>query len=174
MTKGKLFAVALAALPLAGCLTDQPPANVPHAVAQLNPASGSDVRGTVHFYELKKGVRVVAEVTGLSPGKHGFHIHDKGDCSDPNANSAGPHFNPGGLKHGSPEGPERHVGDLGNIIADASGKGRYDRLDAALSFGGTNGILGRAVIIHATADDLTSQPAGNAGARIACGKIELK
>jgi Cu-Zn family superoxide dismutase len=174
MTKGKLFALALATLPLTGCLTDQPPANVRHAVVQLNPASGSDVRGTVHFYELKKGMRVVAEVTGLTPGKHGFHIHDKGDCSAPDATSAGPHFNPGGLKHGGPETAERHVGDLGNIIADAAGKGRYDRVDAALSFDGTNGILGRAVIVHATVDDLTSQPAGNAGARIACGKIELK
>ncbi len=174
MTTKTMFALALAALPLTGCLTNQPPANVRHAVAELNPTAGSQVRGAVHFYDLKKGVRVVADVTGLTPGQHGFHVHDKGDCSAPDATSAGPHFNPAGLKHGAPGSAERHAGDFGNIVADASGQARMDRVDATISFDGPNSILNRAVIVHAGADDLTSQPAGNAGPRAACGKIELK
>ena len=153
-----------------------------HAMAELNPASGSNVRGTVHFYETKKGVRVVANVSGLTPGKHGFHIHDKGDCSAPDAKSAGPHFNPTKMKHGGPNDAERHAGDFGNITADASGNATWKTVDSHISFDGPNSIIGKGVIVHANEDDLKTQQSdtttppttpGNAGARVACGEIKV-
>ncbi len=146
-----------------------------HAMAELNPASGSNVRGTVHFYETSKGVRVVAKVTGLTPGEHGFHIHEKGDCSAPDASSAGGHFNPTGAKHGGPKDAERHAGDFGNIVADASGVANFKTVDFHISFDGPNSIIGRGVIVHANPDDLKSQTPtpGNAGKRVACGNIQL-
>lgn len=157
---------------ISGCQSDS--GNGRHAVAELSPASGSNVRGTVHFYETSKGVRVVAKVNGLTPGPHGFHIHEKGDCSAPDATSAGGHFNPTGAKHGAPHAAERHAGDFGNIVANASGEGRYENLDARITFDGPNSIIGRAVIVHANADDMTTQPTGNAGGRVACGVIQMK
>jgi Cu-Zn family superoxide dismutase len=146
-----------------------------HAMAELSPASGSNVRGTVHFYETSKGVRVIARVSGLTPGLHGFHIHDKGDCSAPDAASAGPHFNPTGKKHGGPNDTERHAGDFGNITADASGKATFKTVDSHISFDGANSIIGRGVIVHANPDDLKSQTPtpGNAGPRVACGVIKV-
>ena len=142
------------------------------AVAVLSPTQGNNVTGTITFTEERGGVRVVADVRGLSPGSHGFHVHDKGDCSAPDAQSAGGHFNPDGAPHAGPDAAQRHAGDLGNIIADASGHGRLDRVDRQLTFDGPHAILGHAVIVHAKADDLKSQPAGDAGARVACGVIK--
>lgn len=144
-----------------------------HALAELNPASGSTVRGTVHFYETGKGIKVVAKVSGLTPGLHGFHIHEKGDCSAPDAMSAGGHFNPTGMKHGGPHDTERHAGDFGNITADATGHAVFELVDTRITFDGPNSIIGRGVIVHGKADDLTGQPAGNAGPRVACGSILL-
>jgi Cu-Zn family superoxide dismutase len=144
------------------------------AVAELSATQGNKVKGKIVFIQEDAGVHVMADVTGLAPGEHGFHIHEKGDCSSPDGKSAGDHFNPTGMPHAGPTDVKRHVGDLGNLTADASGKAQYDRVDAQLAFEGTNSILGRAVIVHATKDDLSSQPAGNAGARIACGVIELE
>jgi superoxide dismutase, Cu-Zn family len=160
---------------LVGCKTSETgSAGGRAAVAELNPTQGNNVRGVVRFTQTKAGVQVVADITGLTPGKHGFHIHDKGDCSAPDATSAGPHFNPTGAKHAGPDDADRHVGDLGNITADASGKAQYKRVDSKLSFDGPNSILNRAVIVHAVPDDLMTQPAGNAGARVACGIIQGK
>jgi Cu-Zn family superoxide dismutase len=146
-----------------------------HAMAELSPASGSEVRGTVHFYETSKGVRVVANISGLKPGLHGFHIHDKGDCSAPDASSAGGHFNPGGMKHGGPNDAQRHAGDFGNITADASGKATFKTVDSHIGFDGPNSIIGRGVIVHANPDDLVSQTPtpGNAGPRVACAVIKV-
>jgi Cu-Zn family superoxide dismutase len=143
-------------------------------VARLAPSSGSNVSGTVTFTQQGNGVRVVAHLTGLSEGTHGFHIHEKGDCSAPDASSAGGHFNPFGHDHGAPAAAtdKRHAGDLGNIEAKASGKADYERTDTVLSFTGEASILGRSVIVHEKADDLTTQPTGNAGGRVACGVIE--
>jgi superoxide dismutase, Cu-Zn family len=170
---GKTFIIAaLAAFTFAGCKTGHDQSHGRHAMAQLNPTTTNSVRGTVHFTETRKGVKVVAHITGLTPGKHGFHIHEKGDCSAPDATSAGPHFNPTGSPHAGPDAPARHIGDLGNITANASGLAHYERTDKHLSFDGPNSILNRAVIVHAVPDDLTSQPAGNAGARVACGVIQ--
>lgn len=144
------------------------------ASAELKPTEGSAVVGTITFTSEDGGVRVVAVVEGLVPGLHGFHVHEVGDCSAPDASSAGGHFNPHGAPHGGPEVPpgERHVGDLGNLEADANGVAKYERLDQLLALTGPDSIVGKAVIVHAKADDLGTQPAGDAGPRLACGVIQ--
>jgi len=141
------------------------------AIAVLHPAQGDDVHGTITFREVVDGVRVEGEITGLAPGKHGFHVHEFGDCSAPDASSAGGHFNPTNQPHGAPDSSERHEGDMGNVEADSSGVAKVNYLDHVLSFVGAKSLIGRAVIVHAKADDLKSQPAGDAGARVACGVI---
>lgn len=143
------------------------------AVAELEPTEGSDVRGTVTFTEENDGIRIVASVTGLSPGAHGFHVHEFGDCSAADASSAGAHFDPTDGEHAGPDHDMRHVGDLGNIVVDEDGTASYDRLDTVISFEGTNSILDKAVIVHESEDDLVTQPTGDAGGRLACGVIEL-
>jgi superoxide dismutase, Cu-Zn family len=172
--KGTFGAAAMiAVLGAGGCMTDEHHGR--HAVAELSPASGSNVRGTVRFEETGKGIRVVANVTGLTPGKHGFHVHAKGDCSAPDASSAGGHFNPANTKHGGPKDAERHAGDFGNITADASGTAKADFVDTHISFDGPNSIVGKGVIVHEKEDDLVSQQPtpGNAGKRVACGTVDL-
>jgi len=142
------------------------------AVAVLHPTVGNKVSGTVTFIEVADGVQVHAEITGLAPGNHGFHVHEFGDCSVPDATSAGAHFNPTNKPHAGPDAPERHVGDMGNVEADASGKATLEYVDHQISL--TNdqqSAIGRSVVVHAKADDLKSQPAGDSGARIACGVI---
>mgnify|MGYP003111825821 CR=1 FL=1 len=141
-------------------------------VAVLHPASGSDVEGVVLFSNTDEGVRVGAQVNGLAPmSSHGFHIHEFGDCRDADAGSAGGHFNPHGQPHGAPDAERRHIGDLGNLVTNGAGVAQTNVVDPELSFAGADSILGRAVVIHAGADDLQSQPSGDAGARIACGVI---
>jgi Cu-Zn family superoxide dismutase len=142
------------------------------AIAVLSPAPNGNVRGTVTFTEETEGIRVTASIEGLTPGAHGFHIHEKGDCSSPDFSSAGPHFNPLQMPHGSPTDPQHHSGDFGNLEANAQGIARYERVFSWLTFKGTNSIIGHAVIVHEKADDMKSQPAGNAGARLACGVIQ--
>jgi Cu-Zn family superoxide dismutase len=152
--------------------TDEaPPART--AAVQLHPTEGYDVRGTVTIAEFEGGVRVSAEVTGLSEGEHGFHIHETGDCSAPDATSAGDHFAPDGSRHGGPDErpPEAHVGDMGNLIAAAGGRASYERDFRDMGFTGEYGIAGRAIVVHAEPDDMESQPAGAAGDRVACGVI---
>jgi Cu-Zn family superoxide dismutase len=142
------------------------------AVAVLHPTAGNKVSGTVTFTEEADGVKVRAEITGLTPGNHGFHVHEFGDCSAADATSAGAHFNPTHKPHAGPDAPERHVGDMGNIQADASGKATLEYVDHQISL--TNdqrSVIGRSVVVHAKADDLKSQPAGDSGARVACGVI---
>lgn len=141
------------------------------AIALIRPTKGNSARGKVTFTRVPDGIKIVADIDGLSPGKHGFHIHETGDCSAPDASSAGGHFNPEGTHHGSPDSLDRHAGDLGNIMADKKGHGHYERIDAMLRFDGPTSILGKAIIIHADPDDFVSQPAGNAGKRIGCGVI---
>lgn len=140
------------------------------AIAVLHSASGSKVMGTVTFTQMGDTVQVVADITGLSPGKHAFHIHECGDCSAADASSAGGHFNPMHKPHGAPDAVERHAGDLGNLEADATGKAHLELKDNMLKLSGENCILGRGVIIHEKVDDW-SQPTGNAGGRQACGVI---
>ena len=144
------------------------------AIAVLHPTAGNKAGGTVTFTEEADGVRVQADITGLTPGKHGFHVHEFGDCSAADLASAGGHFNPTSKPHAGPDAAARHVGDMGNVEADASGAAKLDYVDHEISL--TNdqrSVIGRSVIVHAKADDLKSQPAGDSGARIACGVIGL-
>ncbi|MFW6371606.1 MAG: superoxide dismutase family protein, partial [Bacteroidota bacterium] len=137
----------------------------------LHPTEGNNVSGTVTFTRNGSSIKVVAEIEGLTPGLHGFHIHEYGDCSAPDATSAGGHFNPDDSDHGGPNDEERHVGDLGNIEAGEDGRARLELTDTVISFTGPNSVIGRAVVVHEKEDDLTSQPTGDAGGRLACGII---
>lgn len=172
MTRYKTIALSLLSAALvAGCATT--PAG-PALTAQLSARSGSTVSGTVSFSEVAGGVMVDARVSGLTAGEHGFHIHELGDCSAPDASSAKGHFNPSGQPHGLVSRPEHHAGDMPNLIANAQGEALYsfELIGAALT--GPTGILGRSVVIHADPDDYQSQPAGNSGKRVACGTIVAK
>jgi Cu-Zn family superoxide dismutase len=146
---------------------------VQQAIANLAPTKGYDVSGTVKFTRVKGGIKIVADVEGLTPGKHGFHVHENGDCTSDDASSAGPHFNPDGVKHGGPNDPVRHVGDMGNLDAGNDGKAHYEWVDSLMTFEGPHNIIGRSVIVHGNADDFKTQPSGNSGPRVACGIIEV-
>lgn len=139
--------------------------------ATVAPTQGNEVRGTVSFDPAEGGVRMTANLEGLPPGEHGFHIHVNGDCSAPDGSSAGDHFNPTQHPHGAPDAPPHHMGDLGNITADAEGRAQVSRTFQGVQLEGDDGITGRAVIVHAKPDDFKTQPTGNAGARLACGVI---
>lgn len=162
----------------AGCTTyaaDKDAAKGKTAMAHVMGAGDNKdkISGHLEFHEVADGVHVTGEIKGLTPGKHGFHIHEKGDLSDPALKSAGGHFNPGKHKHGGPDSSEHHAGDFGNITADEKGVAKVDATFKGVSIGGAdNGIVGRSVIVHAKEDDMKSDPAGNAGDRIAGGKIE--
>jgi len=142
------------------------------AIAVLRSTAGNNVTGTVTFTEVEDGVRVDAVITGLTPGKHGFHVHEFGDCSAPDAGSAGGHFNPTNKPHGGADAIERHLGDMGNVEADASGAAKLTYLDHRMSLANDKlSIVGRAVIVHAKPDDLKTQPSGDSGDRVACGVV---
>jgi Cu-Zn family superoxide dismutase len=142
------------------------------AVAVLHPTAGNNVSGTVTFTEVADGVQVEANIAGLTPGKHGFHVHEFGDCSAADAASAGAHFNPTNQPHAGPDVQARHVGDMGNVEADGSGAAKLNYVDREMSLkNDQRSIIGRSVIVHAKADDLKSQPTGDSGARVACGVI---
>ncbi|HMV19905.1 MAG TPA: superoxide dismutase family protein [Rhodocyclaceae bacterium] len=145
------------------------------ATATLSPTKGNTTAGAVTFVQNGAQVRVVAEISGLTPGPHGFHVHEKGDCSAPDGTSAGGHFNPTGKSHGHPNQGEHHVGDFPQLVADASGMARltFSTPDLAVGSGATN-VIGRAVIVHGGVDDFKSQPAGNSGPRVACGVINAR
>ena len=145
--------------------------DVTKATCKLESKSGSQVTGMITFTKTGDEVQVVGDITGLKPGKHGFHLHEKGDCSAADAASAGAHFNPGQHKHGGPTTAERHEGDLGNIEADASGKAHID-WKGKMSLSGGDSIIGKSVVVHEKEDDLKTDPSGNSGARQACGVIE--
>ncbi len=148
-----------------------PPAT--SAIAVVNPASGSSVHGTVRFVQAGDAVKVVADLEGLTPGaQHGFHIHEFGDCSSPDATSAGSHYDAAGtMHHGKPDDAVKHSGDMGNVIADANGKTHLEMTLSGISISGSQApIIGRGVVVHAKPDDFW-QPVGNAGGRIGCGVI---
>jgi Cu-Zn family superoxide dismutase len=152
---------------------EQAVAPIENAIAVLQPTNGSTVSGTISFTKVKGGVKVVAEINGLKPGQHGFHIHEFGDISSMDGKSAGGHFNPHNKKHGAPIDTERHVGDLGNVIADENGHAHFEWVDPLIKFSGIDSIIGRTVVVHQGKDDLHSQPTGNAGARAAVGVIGI-
>ena len=145
--------------------------NATKATAILHPSSGSEVKGQVTFTKTGDDVQVVADIENLKPGKHGFHIHEKGDCSAPDASSAGAHFNPTHQHHGGPATAEHHAGDLGNITADTTGRVHLE-WTGKLQLNGPDSIIGKSVVVHEKEDDLKTDPTGNSGGRIACGVIE--
>jgi Cu-Zn family superoxide dismutase len=144
--------------------------SVTEAVAVLVSTAGNKVSGTVTFTQEEAGIRVHAEVSGLTPGLHGFHVHEFGNVTKDDGTACGGHFNPHGVEHGKSEARTRHAGDLGNLEADENGKAVYDRLDAQISFADAENIIGRGLIVHEKADDF-GQPTGNAGGRVAMGVI---
>lgn len=145
---------------------------MPSAVAQVAPTQGNTAQGAVVFHDMGGQVMVHARLTGLKPGaEHGFHVHEKGDCSAPDATSAGGHYNPDNQPHG-PQDAAHHAGDLPALRADASGNVDVHIVVRGLTVGsGTGDILGRAVVVHAQPDDYKTQPTGNSGGRIGCGVI---
>ncbi len=151
----------------------QPDSALTRAIAVLSPTQGNNVNGVVTFTKVADGIKIVAHIEGLTPGKHGFHIHQFGDCSAPDGNAAGGHFNPEGMRHGSPLDAKHHAGDMGNIEADAGGVADLEWVDPMMSLDGPESIIGRGLIIHANPDDMKTQPTGNAGARVACGVIGI-
>ena len=173
---GAAAAVALTTFPVAAQHAhhqEQASGAPTKAVAVLAPTAGNSVHGVVTFTTVSGGVRITTQVEGLPAGGHGFHIHELGDCSAPDGTSAGGHFNPAGTAHAGPDAQARHVGDLGNLTADAQGNASYDRTDTQVSLTGPRGVIGRGVIVHAQPDDITTQPTGAAGARLACGVIGI-
>ena len=185
-----LVVLAAAFLTLAGCgggeevdldvdttgvVTDMGQEEEMTAVAMLEPTEGNNARGTVTFTQMDGAVQVQADLTGLAPGQHGFHVHENGDCSN-NAEAAGGHFAPQGNPHGAPDAPmgQRHVGDFGNLDVGADSTANYTRVDSLIALEGMNSIVGKAVVIHANADDLQSQPSGNSGPRVACGVVQMQ
>jgi Cu-Zn family superoxide dismutase len=162
-------ALTLAAL-AAGCASTM--TAEPGARAMLAPTAGNQANGTVTFVARGDKLRVSAKVAGLTPGPHGFHIHEKGDCSAPDATSAGGHFNPAGKAHGDPATANHHGGDMPMLTADAAGNATLEATIDTVTIGSGDGdIVGRAVVIHKDPDDFKTQPTGNSGARVACGVI---
>ncbi len=144
---------------------------ITRAIAIIHPVGENSVSGIIRFEQSVAGIKIFADVQGLSPGNHGFHIHEFGDCHAPDAKSAGGHFNPDNNAHGGPLDIIRHIGDLGNLSADENGNAHLEKIDTRISLSGSQSVIGRAIIIHANEDDYKSQPTGNAGARVACGVI---
>jgi Cu-Zn family superoxide dismutase len=170
----RVFVIAIAAaLALAGCARMQDMmTKKPGASATVLPTKDSTVRGSVKFTQKDDHVIVSGRITGLAPGAHGFHIHEKGNCTAPDGSSAGPHFNPETMKHGGPTAGARHGGDLGNITADAGGVAEFTINAVGISLGAdATSVVGRSVVVHAKPDDLKTDPSGGSGARLGCGLI---
>jgi len=166
-------AVILAAVLFAGVsLSAAEETKTLKAVCELKATKGNKVEGKIIFIQRKGHVTVRAHVSGLAPGKHGFHIHECGDCSASDGSSAKGHFNPEKHVHGGPSAKERHAGDLGNLIANSKGIADYERNDRTIQLAGKDNIMNKAVIVHEKVDDYKTQPTGNAGARVACGVIK--
>jgi Cu-Zn family superoxide dismutase len=141
------------------------------AVCVLEPIGKSGVTGTITFEMVGNHVHVSGKISGLTPGKHGFHIHQFGDLTDGDkGESAGGHFNPHKMQHGAPDARTRHVGDLGNAEANSEGVALIDQNDQLIKLSGGDSIIGRSVVVHANPDTFV-QPTGNAGGRVAVGVV---
>ena len=159
---------------LIGCKTNTAINPATKLVIAFQPKSNSTVMGTATFVEKNGKVTLVAKLTGLTPGVHAIHIHEKSDCSAADGSSAGGHWNPTFKKHGKLGEGEAHKGDIGNFNADEKGNGTITFASNEWSIGSadeTKNILGKSLIVHQGADDYVSQPAGNAGDRVACSAI---
>ncbi|WP_428311076.1 superoxide dismutase family protein [Hydrocarboniphaga sp.] len=182
-----LYAIPLVAVAaLAACKKSEPAApaamagpsaeaSVVSAETRLKATDGNEAKGDIKFVSAAGGVKISGTLEGLKPGGvSAFHVHEKGDCSAPDASSAGGHLNPDGKPHGNMTAGDHHAGDMPNITADSEGKAMVDVTVPGLEIGtgSAKDVIGKALVVHAGADDYTSQPAGNAGGRIACGVIE--
>ena len=169
----RLWMIPLAAALAWACNTTST-VHRPAAMVNLSPTANQTAKGTVHFTEMADGeVEVSVDLTGVAAGQHGFHVHDKGDCGD-NGNASGGHFNPTSTPHGAPTAAQHHAGDFGNVNADANGVVKTTFRTRAITVSpGPTSVVGHAIILHGGVDDLTTQPSGNAGPRIACGVVEV-
>jgi len=166
---------------LSGCASSKsarpaaaPPAPAgPQATAAIEGRSGSALTGTATFTQSLGAVHIVVDVNNAPDGVHAVHLHEKGDCSAPDAASAGGHFNPGHMQHGAPEAAQHHAGDFGNMTVGADGHGHLELDSTNLTVApGEMSIVGHAIVVHAKADDFQTQPTGNAGGRIGCGVVK--
>jgi len=166
----KIYAPLAAAILVSACASYS---SGPSATAQLEATKGNTVTGTVSFAKKGDVVWVSGEVRGLAPNtEHGFHIHEKGDCSSGDGMSTGGHFNPLGKAHGAHDHSEHHAGDLASLKADANGVARFSYESPTLAVGeGSADVIGHGLIVHRDADDFKTQPTGNSGPRVACGVI---
>jgi Cu-Zn family superoxide dismutase len=179
-----LYAIPLAAVVgLAACKKTEPAAStapaaeagIVSAETSLKATEGNNAKGDIKFVSADGGVKISGTLEGLKPGGvNAFHVHEKGDCSAADASSAGGHLNPDGKPHGNMSAGDHHAGDMPNVTADADGKATVEVTVPGLEIGtgGAKDVIGKALVVHADADDYSSQPAGNAGGRIACGVIE--
>lgn len=185
------FVIAVAAvIALAGCQPQQPeqqaeqptvppepmPVQTRVAVAPIGPASGSTVTGMATFTESNGTVTLELTLENASPGAHGVHIHETGDCSATDASSAGGHWNPTGEEHGKWGEPPFHLGDIGNVEVGEDGTGSLTMSTDLWSVGDRSDrdVVGTSVVVHSGADDFTTQPAGDSGERIGCGVIRMQ
>jgi len=144
------------------------------ATAKIEAKSGSEVTGLATFTKTGDAIAVVVTIAGASPGEHGLHVHEKGDCSSADGKSAGGHFNPKGVDHGAPGASPSHAGDFGNITIGPDGTGKLELTTKAITLEkGETSVIGRGIIFHAKKDDF-GQPTGNAGSRLGCGVITAK
>ena len=185
MTPTRIFVISILAASLAACASAPPPKpvapaqpqhRVQRAQANIAPASACLVSGRLAIVAIDGGVRIEGELGGLGRGgTHAIHVHERGDCSAADGSSAGGHFNPSSSAHGRAGTPVHHLGDMDNLTSNASGVARVDLrlMGVTLGSGAANDILGRALVVHAGPDDYSSQPAGNSGARVGCGVIEI-
>ncbi len=166
-----ILAPLFAAMLVAACASA--PTNAPTATAKLAATTGNAVNGMVTFTQAGDAVRVAGEVSGLAPNTvHGFHIHEKGDCSSGDGMSAGGHFNPLGQAHGAHDHGDHHAGDLASLTSDGSGVAKFSFTVNLLSVGsGATDVIGHGLIVHRDADDFKTQPTGNSGPRVACAVI---
>ena len=164
---------ALGVMLLGACSNGPTVYQDPSAIAVLSSTQNSSVHGVVTLIRSGGVAEVNVNLAGFKPNTvHGLHIHDSGDCTARDGNSAGGHFNPASTQHGGASGSPRHSGDLGNITADANGEVYETFKVSDIAFGtGPDSIVGRGIVVHADKDDLKSQPAGNSGSRVACGMI---
>ncbi|MEX1224470.1 MAG: superoxide dismutase family protein [Pirellulales bacterium] len=140
-----------------------------YGICVMEPTAGNETKGVLLFVQTTDGTALKGYMTGLTPGEHGFHIHEFGDRRAADGTSAGGHYNPDGHKHGGPDDAEKHVGDLGNVTANDDGVAKVDLvIHSKLHF-----LLGRSLVVHADKDDLESQPSGDAGPRVAVGVIGI-
>ncbi len=167
------LAAAFTGALLIACVSAKAADSPAKAKAVIEPRSGSTVTGTATFTELAGGgVKVIVDIAKAPPGTHGLHVHEKGDCSDPEAKSAGGHFNPTSMPHAGPMDAQHHAGDLGNIEIKPDGTGHLEIESSMLTVKpGASSVVGRSVIFHEKADDLKSQPTGDAGGRLGCGVV---